>query len=275
MRGALCKQGVVLSGLSEFILQSWSLVGCEKMSLRIKAFLWHLAASALVAVLTLFLVFFVWYPSPLHEAVGVTYIFLVLLGVDVTLGPLLTLLVFKAGKKTLLFDMVVIVLLQLGALGYGLATVAEGRPAWLVFNVDRFDLVRVLDIDQRGIDEALPWYRHPGWLGPQWVGAVAPDTAEKRNALLFEALEGGSDLAQRPYLYHPLSEMKEQLRERARPLAELEAFNPPEAVKPVLEGWPLVNAWVPLMASVKPMVVLLDREKAEVISVVDLRPWKD
>ena len=58
------------------------------MSGRFRAFSWHLSASALVALLTLLLVFFVWYPSPLHEAVGVTHILLLLLAVDVTLGPL-------------------------------------------------------------------------------------------------------------------------------------------------------------------------------------------
>ena len=152
---------------------------------------------------------------------------------------------------------------------------AEGRPAWVVYNVDRFDLVRVLDIDERDLDKAPAQYRKPTWLWPEWVGALEPKDVEQRNSLLFEVLEGGSDLAQRPYLYHPLPEIKEQLRERARPLTELEAFNPSETVKRVLKDWPSANAWVPLMASAKPMVVLLDKEKSEVISVVDLRPWKD
>ncbi len=38
------------------------------------------------------LVFGVWYPAPLHQALGVTKIFLLLLLVDVVLGPLMTLL---------------------------------------------------------------------------------------------------------------------------------------------------------------------------------------
>ena len=119
------------------------------MSIRLKAFFLHLSLSAVIALLALLLVFGLWYPAPLHTAVGVTHIFLLLLLIDVVLGPLLTLLVYKAGKKTLVFDLAVIAVLQLSALGYGLWTVAEGRPAWLVFNADRFDLVRVLDIDAR------------------------------------------------------------------------------------------------------------------------------
>lgn len=60
-------------------------------------------------------------------------------------------------------DLTVIAVLQLGALSYGLWTVAEGRPAWLVFAVDRFELVRVLDIDKRKLDAAIkPTAHHHG-----------------------------------------------------------------------------------------------------------------
>jgi hypothetical protein len=245
------------------------------MSARSRAFFWHLSASLVVGLLALILVFFIWYPSPLHEAVGVTHIFLLLLGVHIILGPLLTLLVYKVGKKTLVFDMVVIVLLQLGALSYGLAIVAEGRPVWLVFSADRFDLVRALDIDVRKIDDALPEYRQEGWFGPQWVGAMAPDTPEKRNAIMFEALEGGSDLAQRPNLYVPLNSMSADLVKRARPLDELNQFNPVASVTQVIGQWPAADAWLPLMASGKAMTVLLRKETGELVAVVDLQPWAE
>src|SRR5690606_7616795 len=119
------------------------------MPARFKAFLLHLAASTLIALLALLLVFKLWYPAPLHEALGVTQIFLLLLLVDVVLGPLLTLLVYKTGKKSLVMDLALIAALQLAALGYGLWTVAEGRPAWVVYNAGRFDVVTVVDIDTR------------------------------------------------------------------------------------------------------------------------------
>ncbi|WP_313056119.1 hypothetical protein [Pseudomonas lopnurensis] len=94
------------------------------MPARIKAFLMHLAVSAVIALLAVLLVFHIWYPAPLHEALGVTHIFLLLLLADVILGPLLTLVVFKIGKKTLIMDLAVIACLQLAALAYGLWTVA-------------------------------------------------------------------------------------------------------------------------------------------------------
>ncbi len=151
------------------------------MTPRIKAFLIHLGISLVVAVAAMALVFGLWYPSPLHAALGVTGIFLLLLAVDVVLGPCLTLVVFKPGKKTLVMDLTAIALLQLSALAYGVWTVAEGRPAWLVFAVDRFELVRVLDIDERKLEQADLAYRQPSLLGPQWVAASNPVDSDERN----------------------------------------------------------------------------------------------
>lgn len=243
------------------------------MPARIKAFLIHLAASAAIALLALLLVFTLWYPAPLHTALGVTHILLLLLLIDVILGPLLTLLVFKVGKKTLVMDLTIIACLQLAALGYGLWTVAQGRPAWIVYNVDRFDVVTVVDIDSRQLDQADPSYRKAPWTGPQWVAAHRPDDAKQRNDILFEAVQGGSDIAQRPNLYQPLSTATAEIRQHAQPLTELNNTNDPATVSELLQNWPAATAWVPLMARQQPVVVLLDAN-SQVLAIVTLNPWQ-
>jgi len=243
------------------------------MPARIKASLMHLAASIVIAFLILILVFVLWYPTPLHEALAITQIFLLLLLVDVILGPLLTLLIFKVGKRTLTMDLMIIACLQLAALGYGLWVVAEGRPVWIVYNVDRFDVITALDIEPRKLDEAPIQYRNASWSGPRWVGAVRPDDPEQRQNILFEAALGGSDIAQRPGLYRPMSDMAEAIRQRAQPLRKLKNFNEATLVRRALQDWPTATAWVPLMARAKPMVVLLSENKSSVLAIVDLRPW--
>lgn len=140
------------------------------MNFRFRAFTLHLAISVLIALAVIGLVFFIWYPAPLASAAGATHIFLMLLAIDIILGPSLTLLVYKPGKKTLVMDLTVIALLQLSALVYGLHTVADGRPAWLVFAKDRFEMVRVPDIDERKLDEALSDYRTPMVWPPMGSG---------------------------------------------------------------------------------------------------------
>lgn len=69
------------------------------MSKRLKFFLSHLSISLIIALLVIGLVFFVWYLSPLAAAVGVTQIFLMMLAIDVIVGPVLGLFVYKEGKN--------------------------------------------------------------------------------------------------------------------------------------------------------------------------------
>lgn len=247
--------------------------GYIDMPVRIKAFLLHLAASSIIALLVVLLVFLVWYPAPLHVALGVTDIFLLLLLIDVILGPVLTLMVYKAGKKTLIMDLAVIACLQLAALSYGLWTVAEGRPAWLVFNSDRFDAVTVVDIDKRWLNEARAEYRSVSLTGLRWVGAEKPDNPDQRGRILFESLQGGSDIAQHPSLYQPLANMLDAMHLRAQPLERLYEFNDTHVVDRMLLSWPDAQAWLPLKARSKPMVVLLGKGGREVLGIVDLSPW--
>lgn len=120
---------------------------------KLKAFFAHLAISGIIAALAMIVVFYVWYPSPLDTAIGVTEIFLILLAVDITIGPLITFIIYKRGKKTLAFDLVVIAILQLIALAYGMHTVFIGRPAFVVFNVDRFDVSRAHELDTKSLEK--------------------------------------------------------------------------------------------------------------------------
>ena len=242
-------------------------------SARIRAFLWHLGGAVLIGCVAIFWVFVVWYPSPLHEALGVAHIFVLVLLVDIVIGPFLTLLVYKQGKRTLVFDMGVIITLQFSALIYGLWVVAEGRPAWVVFSVDRFDLVQVVDIDRRSINEADEDYRNASWFGPGWVGAVKPESDQRRNELLFESVIGGADIAQRPELYRPLHELSVQVRAHIKVIEELNNYNDVRAVEAALADWPKADGWLPMMARVKPMVVLLNKDSGKVLGVVDLNPW--
>lgn len=241
---------------------------------RLKAFSIHLFFSALTASAALIWVFWIWYPSPLDEALGVTRVFITIVLVDVVLGPLLTLLIYKKQKKSLFFDLTVIVIIQICALVYGVWVLAEARPAWVVFNVDRFDLVQVADIDLRDIGRADSEYQSAPWLGPKWVGAISASDKDLRNTILFEAALGGPDIPHRPFLYRPLSEFEAAFQARALPLEHLAKFNSQDSLEDVLAQWPQATGWVPLMARVEPMVVLLGGDNTKVVAVVALRPWE-
>ena len=91
----------------------------------------HLGISLAIATLVLLVVYRYWYAGPLAAVAGVGTILVLLLAVDVSLGPIMTFMVFDRRKKSLPMDLALIGLVQLLALGYGLHTVEAGpRIIW-------------------------------------------------------------------------------------------------------------------------------------------------
>ena len=165
----------------------------------------HLFASLFLVILASVLVFVVWYPSPYRDLSGGRELFLLVIGVDIVCGPLLTLVLFNPAKPKaeLWRDMTLVVLIQLGALGYGLWTVWEARPLYLVLEVDRYKVVTRPVIDQEALASLPSALQTKWWGGPLLVGIREPKNAEEQDKILFEALKGGRDYAERPDFYVP------------------------------------------------------------------------
>ena len=233
----------------------------------------YLSISFFIALLVVSLVFFIWYPSPLANAVGVTHIFLMLIAIDVVVGPILGFIVYKEGKKSLKFDIAVIIALQVSALCYGVYSIEQGRPAWLAYYVDRFQLIRNNEIIDKNIGKALSQYQNPSWFKPQYVGVEFAQDKQIRNDDIFAEVLGGISVAQKPERYVPLDRVKNQIQKRAQSLETLNKFNDKMLVQKTLSQYPQANAFVPLKANAVDMTVLIDREKGEVVKIVDLRPW--
>ncbi|NTV87211.1 MAG: pilus assembly protein, partial [Burkholderiaceae bacterium] len=116
--------------------------------IRARAAAVHLCISLLVAGVAAGLVFGLWYPYPYREISGGRELFLLVVAVDVVLGPLVTFVVFNRTKprKELVRDLALVGLMQLAGLAYGLWTVHEARPVHLVFEIDRFRAVHAVDV---------------------------------------------------------------------------------------------------------------------------------
>jgi len=91
---------------------------------------------------------------------------------------------------------------------------------------------------------------------------------------MFTEVLAGISIAQRPERYVPFSQAKTQLQQHLQSLNTLKQFNDPARVDQILKQYPEATAWVPLKASTVDMVVLVNPEKAQVVKIVDLRPWK-
>ena len=182
----------------------------------------HLLASFWVVALAAGLVFGLWYPFPYDHLSGGRKLFLLLVGVDVITGAALTLVVFNPAKSRseLWRDISVVVVLQLAALGYGMWTVWQARPLYLVYEVDRYKVISAPDVSAEQL-KALPENLKPQfWAGPRTVSVRPPKSAEEHNKVLFEASTGGRDYAERPEFYIPYdaeTALKSVLR--AKPLS--------------------------------------------------------
>jgi len=243
------------------------------MSKRLKFFLIHLSISLIIVLSVIGLVFFVWYPTPLVTAVGVTQIFLMMLSIDMIVGPLLGLLVYKEGKKTLKFDLSIIIAIQISALCYGLYSIEQGRPAWLVYNVDRFELVRKNEIVDQNINQANKQFQQPSWLKPQFVATEFSKNTQQRNDDIFAEVLGGISLAQRPERYVDFAQAKKQMQQRAQKIELLQQYNNKTKVEKILAKYPQATAFLPMKANAVDMTVLIDI-KGQVVKIVDLRPWQ-
>lgn len=244
------------------------------MSKRLKFFLSHLFISFLLALLAVGLVFFIWYPTPLAKAVGVTHIFLMMLAIDVIIGPVLGLLIYKESKKTLKLDLTIIIIIQIVALFYGIYGIEQGRPVWLAYNVDRFEMIRKNEIIQDHVGQALQQFQSPSWLKPSFVAVEFSQHLEERNQNMFEEVFGGISLAQRPERYINIVQAKLQIQQRAKKIEELKHYNNEKSVMDALVKYPKANAFVPLKANAVDMTVLVNKNTGEVVKIVDLRPWK-
>lgn len=168
---------------------------------RWRAFFIHLGISLGVIGVIAFGLFYLWYPPHLLGFAKAGTLFGLIAGIDIVVGPLLTLIVYKAGKKTLKFDLSVIAVLQLACLAYGLWTAWISRPVFIVASVDRLQVVFANEIDPAslGLAREERFSRLP-WFGPRLVGAQLPDDPAERSALLNSAL-AGQDVDKFPRYY--------------------------------------------------------------------------
>ena len=105
---------------------------------RWQAFAIHLAISVLILLLLMAIILLLWYPGLLFSVDGGWAGLRIVIGVDLVLGPLMTLVVFKAGKPGLKFDLSCIAVFQIGCMAAGMWIVYDERPLALVLAHDTF-----------------------------------------------------------------------------------------------------------------------------------------
>jgi len=199
--------------------------------------------------------------------------------VDLVLGPLLTLMLFKPGKKGLLLDVSVILVVQVAALVYGVTVIYSERPFFNVFAVDRFNILTRSDVDPAEWAKASERLGTKPLVGPILAVAERPTDAAAQQRLLDETLfQGGPDIDHRPALWVPYGEHANEITAQAKPLDALHASRPEVRAQleqlPARLGLPVDRLrFLPITVRDRFLAVVIDAGSGALLEAIDQDPW--
>ncbi len=174
------------------------------MSSRIKAFLIHLGISLVILAALLYAVIFIWYPPPFFAFDGGWQGVRLIAGVDIVLGPLLTLMIYNPAKgmRKLKRDLVIIAAIQFSSLAAGTWIVADQRTAMVTFANNRFVSMNQTQVEESEVtEEVLTTLKIEH---PPMAFVKLPEDSSDRNELIMSNLSG-KPLFKRGDLYQPLT----------------------------------------------------------------------
>lgn len=195
---------------------------------RLKAAATHLLISATLSAIVLCLLLFYWYPLPFFWALGGMLLLALIIGIDVVLGPVMTLILFnpKKSRRALTVDLTLIAIVQISALGYGLYSGYVSRMVFNVFDGKSFQLVQAGDVAGNFLTQTnLPEYRQLPLFGQKFAALKVPNDERTRSDLaFFKAL--GVDPQFMPNYYVTLDTVRDQLSQAAIAKPQLQNKHP-------------------------------------------------
>jgi len=245
---------------------------------RFQAFTKHFLLSAVIVGTACAVIWYAWYPAPLFEFVGAWSAVQVLIGVDLIVGPVMTLILYKAGKRWLWLDMTVIAIIQLTAFGYGMSVIYQERPCYMVFAVDRFELVTCSMIDPQLLksNEAIG---PKDWRSPLYAVANFPSDQNEFQKLQEEVIfEGAPDIALRPNLWSTYDEnISKQLSAVAIPAASLSLTDEMRKEYSDIEARIDKEPWLIAATTMKGQVITLaiDPDTLRPMGHLPINPWEN
>lgn len=242
---------------------------------RIRAAVIHLIISFVIVFVLLALMFGLWYPNQYFKLMGGSGLIFLIVGIDLCLGPLLTLVVFKSGKKSLKFDLAVIALMQLIALAYGSYTMFNARPVFTAFADGEFSVATAGELDSAELKRGTkPEWTSLSLTGPVLVGILKPSNKKEREDLEF--LSFGMGYARFPKVFIAYESQQEEVLKAAKPLSVLRTFDDKNrvAIDQLLQDKNRSEqdfVFVPISSFFDDMAAILDAKTAAFITIIDAR----
>lgn len=141
-----------------------------------KAFLLHILAAIITTAACCILIIS-WYPDPYFEILHGREILGLAVVIDLTLGPLVTFVLYNPSgtRKEFLATLLIATLLQAAALSYGLYQAKSSRPIFLAFEGDKFRIVSRPDIREDEIRNAPEEFRNINQFGVKIISTKLLD----------------------------------------------------------------------------------------------------
>jgi hypothetical protein len=234
----------------------------------------HLAISIAIALVVIAMMLFLWYPTPYFQAMGGGGLLLLVTGVDVVLGPLITFIIFNTKKKSLKFDLMCVAIVQTVALAYGVSTMFQARPVYTVFNKDRFDVIIAADMSDKEREKVTnAAFKLLSLSGPQIVAMEQPNDMKEIDRMI----TSGIDSRAFSQYYVAYESKAKEAATVAKPLTQIQKTNPAAAEK--LKAFLATKAldeskvgFLPLYTRNEDMTVVLDKETGKILAIAPVAP---
>lgn len=218
-----------------------------------------------------YLILFVWYPDFFYTIDGGWEGMRIIIAVDLILGPLLTLIVFKAGKPGLKFDLTAIGCFQVACLAAGVFIVYSERPLFFIYYDKHFYSASAdtyLRYDQTPPDAHAFTSRLPAIV----VSTVPDDPIEEAN---FRKILYQDQLPIWVYetSYRPLSGYMDTILQHAYPIDKLRDRDTGNTLNKWLEkhgGTADDYAFFPIHSRYQDPFIAISREYKTFIDIVEI-----
>jgi len=242
-----------------------------------RAALNHLWPSILLLAVIGGVTLFIWYPYPFLQIQDSSKFALLLVLAGGFIGPALTWLVYTKGKRDLIIDLSVIVIIQLAAVAWGANALFQNRPYFMIFTVDRFEVLSRREVDTTGIND-------PKLLDKPVVGPIMLYANMPKDERLFQEFlqgvmfEGKPDLQFRPEFWSRYTERQQLALQQSLALIKLQNARPKSvnAIDKLVEknGGDINKLnFVPVMLKNAHFAAILDAESGEIVDSIAIDPW--
>ncbi|NOZ51665.1 MAG: hypothetical protein GXP08_00760 [Gammaproteobacteria bacterium] len=239
-----------------------------------QAFFIHLGISLGIFLVLLYFILVYWYPHPLFTTDGGWQGIRLIAFVDIILGPLLTLVVYKKAKPRLVLDLTIIAVIQLSALVSGTWVVYSEHPTLVVFIEDHFKPITAYQVNEAGVtaDAVKQLSKHH----PPIAFLDLPNEADAMQALLKKLIAEQRPLSLVGELYRPLTEsnmekirhaavdMDSALKDRPEDMAKYQHYKKQnvDTVNDVI--------YIPLHSRYIYSMAVVDRNTLRLVDVLDI-----